>query len=150
MEGIGERRFRLLHLSGHTVEDLCLFEERSGLLFPGELVFLDRAATTPDADLPRWRAALATLGGIGHGRLVPGHCPVESGRRGIDQALAWLEMVEGRIGPAYEEGLVITETMGLRLPDWAERIAVARYAYARSGMHLLAQIEAERLPFLAS
>ncbi len=34
VETIGERRFRILPLAGHTREDLCLFEESSGLLFP--------------------------------------------------------------------------------------------------------------------
>ncbi|MDR7038521.1 quinoprotein relay system zinc metallohydrolase 1 [Methylobacterium sp. BE186] len=148
VEEVGERRFRLLRLAGHTAEDLCLFEERSGLLFAGDLVFLDRAPTTPDADLPRWRAALDTLAGVGHGRLVPGHGPTEAGRRGIDQTLAWLDMIDGRIASGFERGLDVTETMALPLPGWTEGVAVARYEYARSVMHLLPRIEGARLPLL--
>ncbi len=148
VEQVGERRFRLMRLSGHTKEDLCLFEETSGLLFPGDLVFLDRAATTPDADLPRWRKALTTVGDIPCRLLVPGHGPVEVGRRGIDQTRAWLDGVEAEIGAGFEAGLDSTEIMERPLPAWANGLAVGRYEFARSVMHLLPGIEAERLPLL--
>lgn len=150
VETVGGRRFRTLRLSGHTREDLCLFEESSGLLFPGDLVFLDRAATTPDANLPAWRASLDALARIDHALLVPGHGPVEAGRRGIDQTRRWLDAVESQIGDGFERGLDITELMGVPLPPWTDGIAVARYEYARSVMHLLPRLEEERLPLLAS
>lgn len=146
VEPVGGRRFRLIRLSGHTDEDLCLFEESSGLLFPGDLVFLDRAATTPDARLPAWRAALETVAGIDHHLLVPGHGPVEPGRRGIDQTRRWLDTVEQEIDAGFERGLDMTEVMDVPLPDWTNGIAVARYEYARSVMHLMPAIERDRLP----
>lgn len=146
VESVGSRRFRTIRLSGHTREDLCLFEENSGLLFAGDLVFLDRAATTPDANLPAWRASLAALSEIDHALLVPGHGPVEAGRRGIDQTRRWLDAVEAQIGDGFERGLDITELMAVPLPDWSSDIAVARYEYARSVMHLLPTLEEERLP----
>ncbi|GJE73568.1 quinoprotein relay system zinc metallohydrolase 1 [Methylorubrum suomiense] len=149
VETIGERRFRILPLAGHTREDLCLFEERSGLLFPGDLVFLDRAATTPDADPERWRGALTTLAEIDHSLLIPGHGPVEAGRRGIDQTRRWLDTVEARIGEGFARGLDVTELMEAPLPDWTDGLAVARYEFARSVMHLLPGLERRDLPRLA-
>lgn len=146
VEAIGQRRFRVIRLSGHTREDLCLFEEGSGLLFAGDLVFLDRAATTPDADLPAWRNALITLSEIDHKLMIPGHGPVEAGRRGIDQTRRWLDAVEVRIQDGFEQGLDLTELMAARLPDWTYDIAVARYEYARSVMHLMPSLEIRRLP----
>lgn len=149
VEEVGGRRFRLMPLSGHTREDLCLFEESSGLLFPGDLVFLDRAATTPDADLPRWRVALRTISDVPCRLLVPGHGPTEAGRRGIDQTLAWLDTIEAAIEGGFAQGLDITEIMARPLPDWTKGIAVAGYEYARSVMHLLPRIETDQLPVLA-
>lgn len=149
VETIGERRFRILPLAGHTREDLCLFEERSGLLFPGDLVFLDRAATTPDADPERWRGALTTLAEIDHSLLIPGHGPVEAGRRGIDQTRRWLDTVEARIDEGFARGLDVTELMEAPLPDWTDGLAVARYEFARSVMHLLPGLERRDLPRLA-
>lgn len=146
VERIGQRRFRVIRLSGHTREDLCLFEEGSGLLFAGDLVFLDRAATTPDADLPAWRQSLATLSGIDHRLMVPGHGPVEAGRRGIDQTRRWLDAVESGIRDGFGRGLDITELMAEPLPAWTEAIAVARYEYARSVMHMMPGLEARHLP----
>lgn len=146
VETIGQRRFRLIRLSGHTDEDLCLFEESSSLLFPGDLVFLDRAATTPDAKLPSWRTSLETVAGIDHTLLIPGHGPVEPGRRGIDQTRRWLDTVEGQIDAGFKRGLDITELMAISLPDWTSAIAVARYEYARSVMHLMPELERESWP----
>lgn len=146
VEAIGGRRFRLIAMSGHTSEDLCLFEESSGLLFPGDLVFLDRAATTPDAKLEQWRSSLKTLSEIDHKLLVPGHGPVEAGARGIDQTRRWIDTVEAQIGDGFERGLDITELMAEPLPDWTGSIAVARYEYGRSVMHLMPGLEAMRLP----
>lgn len=149
VEQIGGHRFRVIPLAGHTREDICLYEETSGLLFPGDLVFLDRAATTPDAKLDTWRAALTTLAGVDHRLLVPGHGPVEAGRRGIDQTRQWLDMVEATIGDGFERGLDETELMGAALPAWTESIAVARHEFGRSVMHLMPGLEKDRLPRMA-
>ncbi len=150
LETIGERRFRLIPLSGHTREDLCLFEETSGLLLPGDLVFLDRAATTPDAKLDTWRAALSQLAEMDHGLLVPGHGPVEHGRRGIEQTRRWLDALEAQLQAGFARGLDMTEMMAEPLPDWTGNIAVARYEYARSVMHFLPALESNQLPRLTS
>lgn len=46
---IGGHRLRLLALAGHTGADLAIFDERTGVLFAGDLVFYQRALTTPTA-----------------------------------------------------------------------------------------------------
>lgn len=148
VEQIGGRRLRFLRLSGHTASDLAVFDERSGLLFAGDLVFLDRAPTTPDALPAQWRIALDLLAGVPNAGVVPGHGPVETGQRGIGQTRDWLDMVEDRIGDGYERGLDATELMAAPLPAWAEKMAVARYEFARSTMHLLPKLEAARLPLI--
>ncbi len=148
VEDFGNRRFRPMAMRGHTESDLVLFEETSGLMFAGDLVFLDRAPTTPHADIERWRISLANLGGIPHNRLIPGHGPVEEGERGITQTRAWIELIDAMIKDAFERGLDINEAIALELPEWTNKIAVARYEYERSVMHLYPKLEAERLPKL--
>lgn len=145
-EDFGDRRLRPLTMRGHTASDLVLFEETSGYLFTGDLVFLDRAPTTPHADIERWRISLANLGGIPHARLVPGHGPSEDSERGIEQTRQWLEAVEGIIRDAFEKGLDVTEAIALPLPPWTEKIALARYEFERTAMHLYPKLEAERWP----
>ncbi|WP_395697527.1 MBL fold metallo-hydrolase [Methylocella sp.] len=141
-EDVGGRRFRHIALSGHTSVDLCLFEETSGLLFAGDLVFLDRAATTPDADLDKWRASLDALAGVPHRLLVPGHGPVEPGGRGIAQTRRWLDMIEARVGEGFGQGFDVFEMSEVPLPDRTDAIAVARYEYQRLVQHLLPGVEA--------
>lgn len=145
-ERIGERTFRFLELGGHTDCDLAIIDEASGLAFAADLVFLDRAPTTPNADLKRWRQSLATLADLQPSALVPGHGPVESGQRGIAQTRDWLDLVEGTLREAVEKGLDMTEAAALPLPPWAERMAVARYEFERSVAHLFPKFESEVLP----
>lgn len=148
LEQVGERRFRCLPLSGHTAEDLCLFEETSGLLITGDIVFLDRAPTTPDADLPAWRHSLERIADIPHAKLVPGHGPVEAGRRGIDQTRRWLDFVDDAVTSHFNAGMDDIEAMAQPIPDWTKDIAVGRYEYQRSVMHLLPKRETALLPIV--
>ena len=146
---IGERKFQAITLAGHTKQDLCLFEETSGLLIAGDIVFLDRAATTPDANIATWHKSLDRLAEIPHANLVPGHGPVEPGRRGIDQTHRWLEFVDGAMNQHFNEGLDEIEIMATSMPDWTRDIAVARYEYQRSAMHLTPRLELARLPIVS-
>lgn len=145
-EEIGGRKLSFLSLGGHTPSDLAIVEERSGLLFTGDLVFLDRAPTTPHAELARWRASLATLGAVPHSKLVPGHGPAEPGARGIAQTRDWLEVIESTIRRSFEKGLDINEAFAEPLPAWTEKIALARYEFERSIMHLYPALEAGSWP----
>ncbi|MEX0340830.1 MAG: quinoprotein relay system zinc metallohydrolase 1, partial [Arenibacterium sp.] len=67
------RAFRALPLGGHTVSDLVLLDQQTGTVIAGDLVFHDRAPTTPSADLPRWQASLDELDKIDATQVVPGH-----------------------------------------------------------------------------
>ncbi len=146
VEDFGDRRLRPLVMRGHTASDLVLFDEKSGHLFAGDLVFLDRAPTTPHADIERWRISLANLGAIPFKSLVPGHGPAEASVRGIEQTRKWLETVESIVRDAFDKGLDITEAITLALPDDVSKIALARYEFERTVMHLYPKLEAERWP----
>lgn len=147
VEDFGDRRIRLLSMKGHTASDLVLFDETSGLLFAGDLVFLDRAPTTPHADIERWRISLANLGAIPCTAVVPGHGPCEKrSDRGIRQTRDWLESVEAMVKEAFERGFDISETVALPMPEWMEHIALSRYEFERTVMHLYPKLEAERWP----
>lgn len=145
-EQIGERKLTFLTLGGHTPSDLAIYDERSGLLLAGDLVFLDRAPTTPHADLARWRKSLETLSGVTHAKLVPGHGPAEAGARGMVQTRDWLEAIETLIRDAFEKGLDMAEAAALPLPKWAGNIALARYELERSVMHFYPKLEALEWP----
>ena len=146
VEDFGDRRIRAMPMKGHTDSDLVLFDEQSGFILAGDLVFLDRAPTTPNADIERWRISLANLGGIPHRLLVPGHGPVEQGARGIEQTRDWLVAVNDIVRNAFERGLSMTEAMAEPLPGWTSRIALAQYEFERTVTHLYPKLEADYLP----
>jgi quinoprotein relay system zinc metallohydrolase 1 len=146
IEDVGDRRLRLMRMRGHTGSDLVVYDEATGVVFAGDLVFLDRAPTTPHANFEHWKVALANLGGIPHTLMVPGHGPAEPGSRAIDQTRTWLMMLEEIISGAFERGLDMTEAIALPLPDWTQKIALANYEFERSVMHLYPRLEAKRLP----
>lgn len=146
VEDVGDRRLRLMRMKGHTASDLAVYDELTGIFITGDLVFLDRAPTTPHANIPDWKVSLANLGGIPFSYMVPGHGPAEETVRGIDQTRAWITEVELLISGAFERGLDMTEAMALPLPAWTEQVALARYEYTRTVMHLYPKLEAARLP----
>ena len=146
VEEIGGRRLNLFALAGHTASDLAIYEEKSGLLITGDLTFLDRAPTTPHADLAVWSTTLTHLEGLRPAKIVPGHGPAESGIRAISQTREWLETIDGIITKAYEKGLDILEVAAEPLPANLEKIALCRYEFERSVMHLYPKLEAARLP----
>ena len=145
-EDIGGRRLQLFELAGHTSSDLAIYDETTGLLISGDLVFLDRAPTTPHADLAVWRQTLTKIEGMTFSQLVPGHGPAEAGKRGVLQTRDWLNAIDEIITASFEKGLDMTEAMQQPLPMSLEKIALARYEFGRSVMHLYPKLEAARLP----
>jgi len=146
VDDIGDRRLRLLRMKGHTASDLVIFDEETGIIVAGDLVFLDRAPTTPHASIPEWKVALANLGAIPFSTMVPGHGPAEESVRGIEQTRRWITDVEQLVTGAFERGLDMTEAIALALPAWTDGVALARYEYTRTVMHLYPKLEAARLP----
>ncbi|MFB9051219.1 quinoprotein relay system zinc metallohydrolase 1 [Sphingobium indicum] len=146
-EEFGGRGLRLLALSGHSGADLALLDERSGLLIGGDLVFHDRAPSTPTADLPGWRASLDRLAREPHGGLVPGHGPFDpGGRAAIAQTRDWIDWLEDALTQAVQSGLDMVEAGELPIPPRFATMAAARYELQRSVSHLYPGLEARLLP----
>ena len=146
-EDFDGRGLRLLALAGHSGADLALLDERSGLLIGGDLVFHDRAPSTPTADLPRWRASLDRLASEPHGGLVPGHGPFDpGGRAAIAQTRDWIDWLEDALTQAVQSGLDMVEAGELPIPPRFATMAAARYELQRSVSHLYPGLEARLLP----
>ncbi len=88
---VGGHRLRLLELSGHTGADLAILDEKTGVLFAGDLVFYERALTTPNSPgLQVWQKDLDTLQALPWKQLVPGHGPLASDARPFAQMRDYL------------------------------------------------------------
>lgn len=146
---IAGKRLRVLALEGHTGADLALFDEDSGVLFAGDLVFNQRAPTTPHADVNHWLSSLSTLELLmaEHNvkALVPGHGPVSLDASAIRWTRDWLVWLTGSLRQAMDLGLDMNETVAQPLPMQYQALSVARDEYRRSVGHLFPKIEAESL-----
>lgn len=143
---IGGRRLQLLALDGHTQADLAVFDERSGVLFAGDLVFFERAATTPNADIDRWLASLDQLAALPYRVLVPGHGPAVLDGEAIIQTRDYLDWLRQTLVDAAERGLDMNEIMRLAMPARFRRLAVLQEEWRRSVSHLYPDIELQSLP----
>lgn len=138
---IGGHRLRIMALQGHSPADLVVFDETTGILFTGDLVFYQRAPTTPHADLARWRESLDVLAALPFRRMVPGHGPVLEDGRGIDMTRRWLDWIERTFVEAADRGLDMNEVLALPLPPEWSALPLAASEYRRSVAHLYPDIE---------
>lgn len=146
---VAGRRLRLIALDGHTGADLAVYDEASGVLFAGDLVFNDRAPTTPHADIGHWLAALDRLEAItrepGFRALVPGHGAIAGDAAPIRRTRAWLNWLQGAMRESARAGLEMNEVLLRPLPAEFAELPVAASEYRRSVGHLFPAAETEAL-----
>lgn len=133
---VGGHEFELIALDGHTAGDLAILDRSTGTLFAGDLIFLDRAPTTPHASVPRWLATLDALARLGAKRTLPGHGPLHEGLAGIDMTRDWLRWLDETLAQAAGSGMDMAEVMRMPLPARFERMPLARSEFERSVTHL--------------
>ncbi len=145
VERIGDHSFEFLALAGHTDGDLAVFDRTTGVLFAGDLVFFDRAATTPHANVTVWLDSLARLKTLPYKYLVPGHGPVVSDARAIQQTRDYLVWLETTLQQAADQGKDMTEVMTTPLPQEFAAIPLVHHEFSRSVAHLFPALEQHAL-----
>jgi uncharacterized sulfatase len=144
-QSIGGHEFDLIALRGHTEGDLVILDRTTGVLYAGDLIFLDRAPTTPHASIADWQAALGVLAALPVKRTVPGHGPLHDDRRGIEQTRDWLTWLDDVLMRSAASGMDMAEVMVLPLPERFERMPLARSEFERSVAHLYRRYEEQTL-----
>jgi quinoprotein relay system zinc metallohydrolase 1 len=143
---IDGRSLEALPLGGHTVADLALVDQASGTLIAGDLAFLDRAPTTPGADLARWQASLDALAQVGAAQVIPGHGAVDRAGRAIAQTREYLVWLDTTLRQAAREGRDMVEIMTDPLPEAYAAMGAQPQEFERSVAHLFPGIERQELP----
>lgn len=139
---IGERRLRLLALSGHSGADLAIFDERSGVLFAGDLLFHQRALTTPGTPgLEVWLEDLARLQALPWQQIVPGHGPITRDAAPFAQMRDYLGWLDHVMRSGAERGAEMNELIRTPIPERFAAISLSRYELIRSVSHLYPRYE---------
>lgn len=147
-EKFGKHRFEMLPFEGHTDADLAILDHETGVLFTGDICFLDRAATTPHADLEEWHKSLSEIKKIPHQILFPGHGPADETNRSIDQTDMYLKWLGTNLTKAVREGKDMIEAAKIPIPEKFSSINLINLELERSVAHLYPKIEEKTLPFL--
>ncbi len=143
---IGGRSFSAVPLGGHTQADLMILDRATGTALTGDLAFLDRTPTTPDADLPRWRESLDYIASLEPKGIVPGHGPFDTEGRSLVQTRAYLDWLDGALTDAAEDGLDMVEAMRIDMPDEFAALGAQPQEFERSVSHLFGEYERAALP----
>jgi glyoxylase-like metal-dependent hydrolase (beta-lactamase superfamily II) len=92
---LGDRWFTVLHTPGHTAGSACLFEERTGLLFSGDAMYVDAKLSWDDeglllTSLARLRELATDVSHVfaGHGRVFDGPELASTAQSWIDRLTA--------------------------------------------------------------
>ena len=145
---IGGRKLRAIPLSGHTSSDLVLLDEKTGYAIAGDIAFLDRAPTTPHANLEDWRKSLAEVRALAPSAIIPGHGPVERDGSSLVQTRSYLDWLETTLNAAANEGLDMVEIMETRIPAQFAEMGAMPGEFIRSVSHLYPGIERSVLPLV--
>lgn len=139
---IGGRRLRLLALRGHTGADLAILDERSGVLFAGDLLFYQRALTTPNSPgLDVWLADLDRLEALPWRHIVPGHGPLATDAAPFVQMRDYLGWLDGVLRQGAEQGAEMNELIRAPVPERFAGVSLSRYELIRSVSHLYPRYE---------
>ena len=137
IEQMGHHRLEWVRMSGHSGADLVLFDHTTRVLFPFDLVFYQRALTTPHTPgLQQWRDEIAQLREYPFELMLPGHGPLVRDQRALDQMDAYLEWLDRTLTDAAEQGLSMTEVMQLPVASEFDSIALRQEEFERTVFHL--------------
>lgn len=143
---VGNHRLRLLALRGHTGADLAILDETSGVLFGGDLLFYQRALTTPNSlGLEVWLGDLDTLQQLPWKLIVPGHGPVASDPAPFVQMRDYLSWLDGLLRDSAARGAEMNEVIRAPVPERFAKVNLSRYELIRTVSHLYPRYEAQQL-----
>jgi len=92
---LGDRRFRVLHLPGHSPDSIALLDEKDGLLFSGDAIHDDTLIDDlPDSDRTAYRATMLRLIDLPVRIVHGGHGPSFFGARMREIARGYLRRTE--------------------------------------------------------
>ncbi|MCG8907416.1 quinoprotein relay system zinc metallohydrolase 1 [Pseudomonas sp. DP-17] len=144
---MGNHRFRLVGLRGHTGADLAILDETTGVLFAGDIVFYQRALTTPNSPgLDVWLADIDTLQKLPWKLIVPGHGAIATDAAPFAQMRDYLGWLDSVMRDGIAQGADMNDLLRTPIPERFASVSLTRYELIRSVSHLYPRYEQKALP----
>lgn len=144
---MGSHRLRLVGLRGHTGADLAILDESTGVLFAGDIVFYQRALTTPNSPgLDVWLGDLDTLQKLPWKLIVPGHGPIATDAAPFAQMRDYLGWLDNVMRDGIAQGADMNDLLRTPIPERFAGVSLTRYELIRSVSHLYPRYEQKALP----
>lgn len=144
---MGSHRLRLVGLRGHTGADLAILDESTGVLFAGDIVFYQRALTTPNSPgLDVWLGDLDTLEKLPWKLIVPGHGPIATDAAPFAQMRDYLGWLDNVMRDGIAQGADMNDLLRTPIPERFAGVSLTRYELIRSVSHLYPRYEQKALP----
>ncbi len=135
-EKLGNHQLQYLSVSGHTNSDLMVYVKEQKVLFSGDVVFYNRALTTPHALPTEWLATLDMIQAMDVDFIVPGHGDISKREVAVIQTADYLNWLEHIISNAVRDGLDMNEALNIQIPERFHGLAVLNAEFSRSVSHL--------------
>jgi quinoprotein relay system zinc metallohydrolase 2 len=95
----------------HTNNDLTVLDAGSGVLWTGDLLFIERTPSV-DGDVTGWLAAMDGLKNVPAHRTIPGHGPLTRDKNAaLDRQRAYLSALVRDVRAGIRDGTGMSETM---------------------------------------
>lgn len=110
---LGNRRLRLRAWPpAHTDHDLTVFDEQTGTLWMGDLLFVERAPSI-DGNARGWLAVMSELAAIPATRSIPGHGPLVTDKAAaLDRQRRYLQTLIDDLQSGIAAGRPMAEVIG--------------------------------------
>lgn len=138
---LGKHKLKVIYLKGHTSSDIALYDEYTKTLFSSDLIFYNRIAATPHANIKNWIRALEKLRPVNYKVLVPGHGPIAKDKEPFDQMKRYLVYLNETLEESAKKGLTVFEILQLKKPKEFAKMDMIEDEFERSVINLYPKYE---------
>lgn len=138
---LGKHNLKVIYVNGHTKDDVILYDEYTKTLFVSDIVFYNRTAATPHADIKKWIKALEKIKKIPYKLLVPGHGSVSTTKEPIIQMIDYLSYLDETLKESAKKGLMVFEILEMKRPKEFQNLAMIKEEFERSVINLYPSYE---------
>jgi uncharacterized sulfatase len=120
-----------LYKEGHSDGDLIVKDISSNTLFVGDLVFGQRAPTSPHANIYNWKNYLDEIIKKDWDILIPGHGNIIKNKEDVLPTKKWITFIDKTAKEASSNGISALEIFNKGLPNFIKGYKLAKETWYR-------------------